>query len=403
MADMPSRQRILERYRLAERCLSERHIRTLPGQPGSVLLISDAYPGVWLEHAFDGVCYARLYPESTLARSVARNQMLLFLRNQRADGRLPFCVLDEKRAYPGMQAINFTQIQECVAFARLCLEVYELTGDRAFLAEAYAGCVRWDEWLCAHRMTRNTGLIELFCLFDTGHDNSARLQDIPLLCPDPLGALPADSPALPLLAPDMNAVFYGDRLALRDMAQLLGRGEEAAAWARKAENVQQAMLDRLFDEKDLFFYDRDAAGHFRRFRSIAVSNVFSEHVLSQSLFDRIYDRHMRDPDAFFTPFPFPSMALNDPAVQNHAMQNCWGYFSQALTALRCQRWMDFYHREADHDRVLRRWVSALAGENAKAFTQELDPLTGQATDCSEGYSSAMLLYLYAVRRLKYLD
>ena len=140
MFEMPPRERILERYEQAKKRIEDFHIRTFPEQPGPIFLISTAYPGVWMEHAFDAVCYARLNPDSSLAKDVARSQMLLFLRNQRPDGHLPFNVVDTSLNTGRLHPVGYSQIQECVSFARLCLEVYEITGDMDFLKEAYAGC-----------------------------------------------------------------------------------------------------------------------------------------------------------------------------------------------------------------------------------------------------------------------
>jgi hypothetical protein len=44
---------------------------------------------------------------------------------------------------------------------------------------AYRACSAWDDWLMTYRNTRGTGLIEGFCTYDTGHDNSPRWQGIP--------------------------------------------------------------------------------------------------------------------------------------------------------------------------------------------------------------------------------
>lgn len=403
----PSRKAIQDMYMRAQQRISQFHVRTFEGQPGPILLISTAYPGVWLEHAFDAICYARLESDSALARSVALGQLRLFLRNQLPNGRLPFNVMDasimRQRGYGELAEVNYRQIQECVAFGQLCVEAHDLTGDDEFLREAYRGCAAWDAWLCAHRMTRGTGLIELFCLYDTGHDNSARLADVPVSCPDLEGATPADCDAVPMLAPDMNAVFYGNRRALAEMARRLGLESEAVRWDEAAERVRAAMLELLYDPQDEFFYDMDSKGRLRRFPSIAISNVFSEHVLERGMFDAIYERHMRDPAEFWSEYPFPSMALNSPAIIGHAPRNCWGYYSQALTALRCMRWMDYYGRSADYELLLERWLKALASQPDRPFAQELDPRTGWLTDCSEWYSSAMLLYMYAARRLGYVD
>lgn len=399
---IPSPEKIREKARMARERIESFHIRSFEGQPGPIFLISTTYPGVWLEHAFDAVCWANLNEGDPLAADVARNQMLLFLRNQKPDGRLPFNVLDpalmKARGFK-RRGVGYSQIQECVAFARLCLETYGITGDRAFLNEAYDRCAAWDEWLVRNRMTRGTGLIELFCLYDTGHDNSARLADIPVQCPDEDGKTPVDADAVPLLAPDMNAVFYGDRTALAEMAALLGREREAETWRDKAREARERMLELLYDPEDEFFYDRDRHGKLRKFLSISITNVFTERVLTQAEFDRVYDRHMKDPAEFWTPYPFPSLALSDPGCVQDRDGNSWGFYSQGLTALRGMRWMDAYGRSADYDHLLAQWVNAYAADDEMHFAQELHPVTGKLSRSSEWYSSAMLLYLYAVKRL----
>ena len=401
---MADKEQILRRYNEAVERIQNFHIRNIGDNPGPCCLISTTYPGVWLEHAFDGVCYGRLFG-GEVGKQVAKNQMLLFLRNQREDGRLPFRVLDPSLIRGNSdhrKAVGYNQIQECVSFGRLCLEAYELCGDRDFLQEAYERLTRWDEWLCANRMTSHQGLIELFCLFDTGHDNSARFSDVDNQCPDDYGTVPVQGDMLPILASDLNAVFFGDRMALSDMARMLGRVDEALLWQQRAEAVRSKMFELLYDKDDAFFYDVDAKGQKRKFLSIAISNVFTEKVLTQGEFDVIYNRHMKNPEEFWTAWPFPSMAVNSECIRNHAPSNCWGYFSQALTALRCQRWMDDYGAGRDYDVLLEKWVDRLATAQ-RPFTQEIDPLTGHMTDCSVYYSSAMLLYIYAVRRLGYIE
>ena len=393
---------IEEKKALAEERIQSVHIRPIGNSPGPVFLISTAYPGVWMEHAFDALCYARIKGDEE-AKKVALSQMLLFIINRLPDGHLPYKVLDLSIAGPQWQTDTpngYGQLQECVSFGRLCWETWELTGDKAFLIEAYEALKGWDGWLCSNRMTLGRGLVETFCIFDTGHDHSARFADIPNGCMDREGKTHAEREALPIVSPDVNAVFYGDRMALADMAGALGKEDERQKWLSKAEEVKLAMLEQLFDAKDEFFYDIDCKGSMRRMKTIAITNVFSEHILDQDMFDRIYTRHMLNPAEFKAPYPFPSMALDDAARLGHAEKNCWGYYTQALTVLRCQRWMDFYGRGEDYDRLLDTWINVYAAQDGPAlFTQEIDPYTGQTTDCSRWYSSAMLAYLYGCKRL----
>jgi len=394
---------IITKYNQAVERIESFHIKTFPGQPGPIFLISTTYPGVWIEHTYDGIKYGELFPGAKGAE-VAKNQTLLFIRNQTEDGRLPYNVLDEsiiKAKGWNRSLVNYRQIQECVSFGQLCWDAYMQLNDKEYLKEAYAALCKWDKWLCANRMTMGKGLIELFCLYDTGHDNSARLADIPNPCPDLYGSQPADAPALPILAPDMNAVFYGNRMACAQMAEDLGLAAEADQWREKAADVKKRMIELLYDEDDEFFYDVDCNGVKRKHLSISISNVFTEHVMDQEMADRVYNRHMKNPKEFWTEYPFPSMAISDPGSIKDRDGNSWGYYTQGLTALRCARWMDHYGYSADYNHLLSRWVEAITRSDMN-FSQELDPITGDMSKSSEWYSSAMLLYVYACRRLGYV-
>ena len=119
------------------------------------------------------------------------------------------------------------------------------------------------------------------------------------------------------------------------------------------------------------------------------------------LIRELYERHISNPEEFATPYPYPSMAICDPSCREHAENNCWGYFSQGLIALRCTLWMDEYGFSEELDRLCKAWVEAWTKHyDTVKFGQELDPITGVPTDCSEWYSSTMLFYLYAVKRLE---
>lgn len=374
------------------------HIKPFPDHPQPLFLISDTYPGVWLEHVYDAVCWADLEPSMS---DVAKSQVRLFIEHQKADGQLPCFVLDTSNPHAANYpiAVGYGQIQECVSFTKLCLDVFEQTGDTAFLRETYEACVRWDRWLVSHRMTQGSGLIELFCEFDTGHDNSRRLAGLPQSCPNGDAGVLGDGEVLPLYAPDMNAVFYGSRRALAQMAVLLGRQEEASVWQQRASDVKQALFQICYDGEDAFFYDVDRMGQKRKFRSILIANLFQEHVLDGEVAERIYETHLKNPAEFWTPYPFPSMAISDPASVQDRDGNSWGFYSQGLTALRALRWMDAYGKGADLEIVMERWIRALIQPGMHPFSQELHPITGVRSNSSSWYSSSMLFFLHAVRRL----
>ena len=109
-----------------------------------------------------------------------------------------------------------------------------------------------------------------------------------------------------------------------------------------------------------------------------------------------------NPDEFYSEFPFPAIAKSDIGFERNREGNSWNYYSQALTVLRCTRWMDYYGFSKEFDAVLEKWVHQWAFSETTLFGQELDPFTGEPSACSQWYSSCMLVYIYAVRRLEIL-
>ena len=383
------------------------HIGSFRDYEKKVLLISEAYPGVWLEHLYDSVFYAELFPDKLF---LAENTVELFCSLQRKNGQLPCYVWDGNRLpHLSREAlVGYGQTQECVSFGSLCLKVYEKNQSRSFLSMVYSATQGWVRWLKENRMTQQRGLIEQFVGYDTGHDNSPRGKDLfyPGAMPPPADAAtpPANDRVAPILAVDMNCNYFGNLKALSAMAALLGKDEEAKGYEAEAQEVKQRLFALCFDREDAFFYDVDRNGAKRKMRSCTLFHLFMEGVLDpaedKALIQELRRRHLEDPEAFATPYPYPSMALNDPCAKEHDPQNSWGYFSQGLLALRSTLWMERYGFCEEHLRLCRQWLKAWTEHyEAVPFGQELDPVTGIPSPCSQYYSSTMLFYLYAARRL----
>lgn len=408
MLNTTMQMQIKQICKIIEQRITDKHISCFSEENKPLFLISDQYPGVWLEHVYDSIVYAKLFPDKTF---LAVNAIELFMDNQREDGQLPCCIVRKDAvAGSGLGPVRYSQIQECLSFGQLCLEVFEMTGDRAFLKKAYDGVCKWDAWLQNNRMTMHTGLIELFVGYDTGHDNSGRMEGIS--CPGNLvidgmrmdaSVLPEDD-IVPIIAVDMNANYYATAKALAKMADILGYAKEADTWEKQAAEIKKNLFEICFDQEDCFFYDVDKNGRKRKYLSSTIFHLFMEKVLDpaedKALIEKIYQRHIKNPKEFWTEYPFPSMAISDKSFRKHTEFNCWGYYSQGLIALRCIRWMDDYGMGKDFDFLCKKWLSAWTRcyETFK-FGQELDPITGEPSASSEWYSSCMLFYLYAARRL----
>lgn len=395
-------------YNEATARIKEKHIGCFKGMDKPLFLISDTYPGVWLEHTYDAYFYSLLEPEFL---SVAKNTINLFIDNQKPNGQLPCYIWDGNKVnLPDEKLIGWTQIQECVSFYSICFKLYELSEDKELLIKCYNSGLKWIDWLYKNRMSMNKGLIEMFCGYDTGHDNSGRFQDLSFKTCHTIDGKPVSADVavtdevMPLITPDMNAVFYGDIIALSKMAKSLGESKKSGELQSKAKKVKELILSELYDSEDKFFYDVDKNGNKRKYLSCSVFSLFSEGVLDKesdkAIIDAIYNEHLKNKNEFWTEFPIPSMAINDPSTKTHKDKNCWGYYSQALTALRCTLWMDNYGYKEDLDHILLKWQQLCVENFQKGkFCQEADPKTGEFTDCSQWYSSAMLLFIYSVKRL----
>ncbi|RYC10515.1 hypothetical protein, partial [Ciceribacter ferrooxidans] len=75
----------------------------------------------------------------------------------------------------------------------------------------------------------------------------------------------------------------------------------------------------------------------------------------KSIFDAIWTRQLHNPKAFWAPYPFPSIALDDPTFVRPIPRNSWGGATQALTALRAPRWMEHYGKHAELKHLMQQW------------------------------------------------
>ncbi len=360
------------------------NVQVMPRYDQPVLIEGATYKGIWLECGpHEALVYRKVRPD------VARAAHMTFFTLQRPDGQLP--------ANNKLTEAGFGQIQMVVPIAATAWEVARATGDEALLHAAYEACGRWDSWLLKFRNTRGTGLTEGFCTYDTGHDNSPRWAGIPPQCPNKDAKTFPSGYALPRLCPDLSATTYGARRALAEMAKALGKPAEADRWTEQAETIRKLILDKLYVADDAAFYDLDADGKFVRVRGDILSRICGEHVVDQVMFDDLWARQLHNPKAFWTPYPLPSIAADDPALVRPIPVNSWGGASQALTALRAGRWMDHYGRTAPFAQMMDAWGRALVTD--MGFRQQMDPLSGQFTPGEPDYSPAALVMMDYTWRL----
>lgn len=340
------------------------------------------YTGIWLECGpHEALTYAPVNP------AVTKLSHEIFYRHQRPDGQFPAYILANRAGYG--------QIQQVVPIARTAWTFAQLTGDEAFLTASYHAAAGWDDWLSKYRDSRNIGIIEAFCEYDTGHDNSARWHGMPKDCPDAEARNRPDLPGLPRIAPDLSATLYGGRIALAEMAVALGDENASEQWRIKADLTRKSLVKHCFDPLLDFYFDRDNNEQLIRIVGDAGLRVLGEGIPSQATAERIFARYILNPECFWTPYPLPSIAADDPVFIRSAPENCWGGATQALAALRAPRWFEHYGFYQELDEMMTRWLEALA--RAGEFMQQMDPFTGTFST-SPGYSPAMCVAVDFISR-----
>lgn len=118
-----------------------------------------------------------------------------------------------------------------------------------------------------------------------------------------------------LAAPDFCACVVLQNEALAEMAGTLGKDREARRFREQAETLAALVNERLWDDKDRFYYDRTfETGEFVRTRT--VTGLFP---LWAGIANRDQALALRntvlDPNGFNTPMPLPSVARGDPEFE----------------------------------------------------------------------------------------
>ncbi len=180
-------------------------------------------------------------------------------------------------------------------------ELYQLGHDIDRLRRAYPALCRYLEWDLTHRDSGEAGLLAwhigdnpLSRSGESGMDNSPRF--------DQEG---------PWAAVDFNAYAAAEMEYLSAMARVLGREEEAARWAERRARLVRALNERLWDEEAGFYFDRRVGGDLSPVKAVSGFLPMWAGVATAEQAARLVT-HLQNPDEFWSAFPVPSVALNDP-------------------------------------------------------------------------------------------
>jgi len=178
--------------------------------------------------------------------------------------------------------------------------------DPAFLAEVYPGLARYATWLATTRDEDASGMLDVANHYETGQEYMSRYQAV-----DPNADRAGWTGGLRLKGVDITV--YGYRLfrALERCAATCAPAD-VARWRTAAEGSSRAMRERMWDRELGMFSDVNATTGARTGVKAAVCFYPYATDVTDASHAAGLARHLFNPREFWTPYPVPSSAVDDP-------------------------------------------------------------------------------------------
>lgn len=400
-----------------------------------ILVEGGGYNNAWIEtQPMGGEMYACRNLE------VALNNQLIFMLGQRADGRLPGMVISGKSAHhtgadkkPAEGEIWIPDVGILASYGWLqgyCFpdpawKIYFWTGrDKGYLSKLSSALEAHDAYLWRTRDPNRDGLLQTWCVWDTGEDNSSRLftrgapNSWPFEQPPGTPGLPdpqnpkqfkrywaqyQDRPPItreqvrvPFASMDLMSYSYDGRATLAKMARELGNGREEF-WRKQAAEVRSRLVAKLWIPEKHACYDLDRTGS--RLPELIHNNLRAMYhgIFTQPMADEFIRYHLLNPAEFWTPVPLPSIAFNEPLFRNE-LENSWAGQPQGLTYQRAIRALENYGHYAEVSLLGDKFINLLMRNGGKFYGQ-FDPTTGTPSGYAEGYGPTLLAALEYISRM----
>jgi len=393
----------------------------------NVLVEGAEYKNVWLEtQPMGGYMYGKRNLE------VARNNIQIFMDNQREDGRLPGMLhynSDKPSVYysnlPGTAQIKDEQLIAYYGwFQGYCfpMPAYELyfwlNKDREYLEQLYTALGKFDQYLWRTRDSDNDGCLETWCICDTGEDACTRFNGAPWAWPydyAPSGEAirklsekeqkaigineqnigRVDQFPTPMESMDVMSYSYSGRDVLALISKELGNGREAY-WREKANEIRAKLKGYLWDAQRHACYDRDKDNEVMDILTHNNLRCMYFGSFDQQMADEFVRYHLLNPDEFWTAMPLPSIAANDPYFRNISGNN-WSGQPESLTFQRAIQALENYGHYAELTMIGQKFLKSV-GDSLK-FTQQFDPFTATITKNLDGYGPCILASLEFISRM----
>ncbi len=356
--------------------------------PAGDILHDGCYPsycgffGVWSWDSWKHASATALFnPE------LAKNEIRCLFDYQAENGMIPDYVSRFK------ERINWRDTKPPLA-AWAVMNVYENTGDKAFVEEMFDKLYKYHQWWYTDRDHDKNGVCEygstdgtlIAAAWESGMDNGVRFDEAEMLKNEPENAWSMNQENICL-----NSFLYAEKGYLAKMAQMLGKNELADKLAQEAKALKEHIQTKMFDPETGFFYDtRIGTGEFIKVMGAECWLPLWAGIATPEQARQVLDK-MLDPTKFNSTVPLGTLEISH--LRFRPTRGYWRgpvWIDQVYFGVMGLRKYGF---DKEADMFVRKYIANAQGLLTDGPIHEnYNPLTGETLNCPNfGWSSAVTL------------
>lgn len=356
--------------------------------PAGDILHDGCYPsycgffGVWSWDSWKHASATALFnPE------LAKNEIRCLFDYQAENGMIPDYVSRFK------ERINWRDTKPPLA-AWAVMNVYEDTGDKAFVEEMFDKLYKYHQWWYTDRDHDKNGVCEygstdgslIAAAWESGMDNGVRFDEAEMLKNEPENAWSMNQENICL-----NSFLYAEKGYLAKMAQMLGKNELADKLTQEAKALKEHIQTKMFDPETGFFYDtRIGTGEFIKVMGAECWLPLWAGIATPEQARQVLDK-MLDPTKFNSTVPLGTLEISH--LRFRPTRGYWRgpvWIDQVYFGVMGLRKYGF---DKEADMFVRKYIANAQGLLTDGPIHEnYNPLTGETLNCPNfGWSSAVTL------------
>lgn len=318
---------------------------------------------------------------------LAKNEIRCLFDYQAENGMIPDYVSRFK------ERINWRDTKPPLA-AWAVMNVYENTGDKAFVEEMFDKLYKYHQWWYTDRDHDKNGVCEygstdgtlIAAAWESGMDNGVRFDEAEMLKNEPENAWSMNQENICL-----NSFLYAEKGYLAKMAQMLGKNELADKLTQEAKALKEHIQTKMFDPETGFFYDtRIGTGEFIKVMGAECWLPLWAGIATPEQAHQVLDK-MLDPTKFNSTVPLGTLEISH--LRFRPTRGYWRgpvWIDQVYFGVMGLRKYGF---DKEADMFVRKYIANAQGLLTDGPIHEnYNPLTGETLNCPNfGWSSAVTL------------